>query len=95
MDKNMIDIMQAAIDKAKEELNAAIHLEECGSNPGIRKMSANKAEWLKWLVYLAERGIEYEKYLSEPVTIAEKEAPKTDFEKARMLFQVIKDNPVN
>ncbi len=95
MDKNMIDTMQAAIAKAKEELSVAIHLEECGSNAGIRKMNANKCEWLSWVVYLAERGIEYEKYLSEPTTIAAKEAPKTDFEKALMLFQVIKDNPIN
>ena len=39
MDNNMLDIMQAAIAKAKEELSMATHLEECGSNAGIRKMN--------------------------------------------------------
>lgn len=95
MDKNMIDTMEAALEKAKAELSVATHLEECGNNPGIRKMNANKAEWLKWVIYLAERGIEYEKYLNEPVTMAAPEKPKTDLEKAYTLFQIIKDNPVN
>jgi hypothetical protein len=95
MDNNMIDIMQAAVAKAKEELSVATHLEECGGNAGIRKMNANKADWLKWVVYLAERGIECEKCLNEPATVAVEEAPKTDFEKAHMLFQIIKDNSVN
>jgi hypothetical protein len=53
--------MEAALEKAKAELSAATHLEECGGNAGIRKMNANKAEWLSWIVYLAERGLEAEK----------------------------------
>jgi hypothetical protein len=95
MDKDMIDTMEAALEKAKNELSYAIHLEECGGNAGIRKMNANKADWLKWIVYLAELGLETEKYLSEPTTIAAPEEPKTDYEKARILFQMIKDNTVN
>ena len=91
----MLDQMEAALEKAKNELSYAIHLEECGGNAGIRKMNANKADWLKWVVYLAELGLEYENYLSEPVTIAESDKPKTDYQKALMLFQMIKDNPVN
>jgi hypothetical protein len=93
-DKNMFDIKEAALEKARNELSYAIHLAECGGNAGIRKMNANKVDWLKWVVYLAERGLEYEICLSEPV-VAVEESPKTDFEKARMLFQTIKDNPVN
>jgi hypothetical protein len=55
-------------------------------------MNANKADWLKWVVYLAERGLEYEKYLSEPTVAAEEEPPKTDFEKAMTLFKMINNN---
>lgn len=95
LDKDMLDAMEAALEKARNELSYAIHLEECGKNAGIRKMNANKAEWLKWVVYLAELGLETEKYLSEPATMAAPEEPKTDYEKARILFQMIKDNPVN
>jgi hypothetical protein len=91
----MMEQMEAALEKAKNELSYATHLEECGGNAGIRKMNANKADWLKWVVYLAERGLEYEKYLNESPIAAVAEAPKTDFEKARILFQMIKDNPIN
>lgn len=95
MDQYMIATMEAALEKARNELSYAIHLEGCGKNAGIRKMNANKAEWLKWVVYLAELGLETEKYLSKPTTMAAPEEPKTDYEKARILFQMIKDNPVN
>lgn len=95
MDKDMLEQMEAALKKAKNELSYAIHLEDCGKNAGIRKMNANKADWLKWIVYLAALGLEYEKYWSEPTVAAVEEAPKTDFEKARRLFQMIKDNPIN
>ena len=94
-DKNMFDAMEAALEKAKEKLSQASYLSECGSNQGLRQMNANKADWLKWVVYLAELGLETEKYLSEPTTATVEEPPKTDYEKARMLFQMIKDNPVN
>lgn len=56
-----LEQMEGALEKAKAELSAATHLEECGVNAGIRKMNANKAEWLSWIVYLAERGLEAEK----------------------------------
>ena len=95
MDREWLDIVEAALEKAKKELSYAIHLEESGGNAGIRKMNANKADWLKWVVYLAERGLEYEKYLSESTVAAIEVPPKTDFEKARMLFRLIKDNTVN
>jgi hypothetical protein len=91
----MMKQKEDALEKAKAELSLATHLHECGGNAGIRKMNANKVDWLKWVVYLAERGLEYEKYLSEPVTLAVDEKPKTDLEKARMLFQMIKDNRIN
>jgi hypothetical protein len=93
-DKNMFNIKEAALEKARNELNYAIHFAECGGNAGIRKMNANKVDWLKWIVYLAERGLEYEIRLREPV-VATEESPKTAFEKAHMLFQTINDNPVN
>lgn len=88
----MIEQMKAALEKAKHELSYATHLEECGGNAGIRKMNANKATWLKWVVYLAELGLETEKYLSEPTTVAVEEAPKTDFEKAMEFFKMINSN---
>jgi hypothetical protein len=92
MDKDMINAMEAALEKARNELSYAFHLEECGGNAGIRKMNANKAEWLKWVVYLAELGLEYEKYLSEPTTMAAPEEPKTDFEKVMTFFKMINSN---
>lgn len=93
MDKTRFDdIIEVALNKAKEELSLANHLADCGSNAGIRKMNANKADWLKWVVYLAERGLEYEKYLSEPTEAVEEEPPKTDFEKVMMFFKMINNN---
>ncbi len=92
IDKNMFDIMEAALEKAKNELSYATHLEECGKNAGIRKMNANKADWLKWVVYLAELGLEAEKYLSEPSVVAVEAAPKTEFEKAMAFFKSINSN---
>lgn len=93
MDKNMFDVKEAALEKARNELCYAIHLEECGKNAGIRKMNANKADWLKWVVYLAELGLEYEKLLNEPVHAVEAE-PKTitDYQKAINLFKSTKIN---
>ena len=58
MDKETLARMQQSLEKAKEELSKANYLEECGSNAGIRKMNSNKADWLKWVVYLAEEGLE-------------------------------------
>jgi hypothetical protein len=58
MNKEMLDIMQNAIDKAKEKLSQASYLSECGSNQGLRQMNSNKVEWLRWVVYLAELGFE-------------------------------------
>lgn len=57
--------MKDALAKAKEEFGKACYLEDCGSNAGIRKMNANKAQWLKWVIYLAELGLEAEKLLAE------------------------------
>lgn len=57
--------MKDALAKAKEEFSKACYLEDCGSNAGIRKMNANKAQWLKWVIYLAELGLEAEKLLAE------------------------------
>lgn len=91
----MLEQMEAALEKAKAELSMFIHLEECGGNAGIRKMNANKVDWLKHVIYLAERGIEYEKYLSTPTIAAVEDTPKTDYQKALILFQIIKDNPIN
>ena len=65
MDNHILEVMEVALNKAKDEYSKAIYQEECGANAGIRKMNANKAEWLRWLIYLAERGFEYEKQLVE------------------------------
>jgi hypothetical protein len=91
-DKNIFDVKEAALEKARNELSYATHLEDCGKNAGIRKMNANKADWLKWVVYLAELGLEYEKLLNEPV-VAVKEEPKTDFQQVMELFQIV--NKIN
>lgn len=62
---NLIETLEAAFKKGKEELNRTIYLEDCGSNAGIRKMNSNKADWLKWVMYLAEIGLEAEKLFKE------------------------------
>jgi hypothetical protein len=54
----LFDTMKTALDKATQELNHASHLSETGANAGIRKMNANKADWLSWVVYLAEHGLD-------------------------------------
>ena len=63
--KEMHDKMAEAIDKAEEKLKQAIYLSESGSNTGLRQMNSNKADWLKWIVYLAKIGFETEKLLAE------------------------------
>lgn len=73
MEKSLYEDMNAALEKARTERDHASYLSECGQNAGIRKMNSNKAEWLKWVVYLAERGLEAEKLLSEPEDIQENE----------------------
>lgn len=92
MDKTWFDTVESALNRAKEELSLSRHLADCGSNAGIKKMNTNKADWLKWVVYLAERGLEYEKYLSEPATAVDEELPKTDFEKVMAFFKMINNN---
>lgn len=65
---NLIEILEAAFKKGEEELNYAIYLEDCGGNAGIRKINSNKVDWLKWVMYLAEIGLEVEKSLVDPET---------------------------
>lgn len=57
MDEKILNQMSKAFDKAKEELDKASYLSECGSNPGLRQMNSNKAEWLHWIIYLAQHGL--------------------------------------
>ena len=92
----MIEQMEAAIEKAKNELSYAIHLEECGGNAGIRKMNANKADWLKLVVYLAEIGLEAEKMFAEQDKQQKDEVNankayelKSDFQLVMDLFQTV------
>ena len=54
----LLEIMENALDKAEQELTHASYLSESGANAGIRKMNDNKAEWLRWVVYLAQHGLE-------------------------------------
>ena len=61
-----INIMKQALDKAIEERDHASYLSESGANAGIRKMNSNKADWLSWVIYLAEKGLEDEKRMAEP-----------------------------
>lgn len=88
MDKDTLNVMYQSLEKAKEELDKAMYLEECGSNSGIRKMNSNKVDWLKWVVYLAEAGLAG----LEPTTTGDTQEPKTDFQKAITLFEIIKNN---
>ena len=87
----MLEQMEAALEKAKAELSRSIHLEECGGNAGIRKMNANKVDWLKWVIYLAEKGIKYEKHTDALAQVIE-EGSETDYQKAISFFQSIKNN---
>ena len=76
MDKSIYDAMIKSLDTAKEKLNQASYLSECGSNPGLRQMNSNKAEWLKWVIYLAEHGlkaIEEEERLAAEQELTEEE----------------------
>lgn len=57
VNNDMIAAREAALEKARNELSHAFHLADCGKNAGIRKMNANKAEWLSQIVYLAEAQI--------------------------------------
>ena len=61
MDKKALDLMISALEKANEVYSQASYLSECGSNAGIRKANENKAEWLRWIIYLADRGLAAEK----------------------------------
>ena len=72
--------MSEALEKAKEELSKANYLEESGGNAGIRKMNANKADWLRWVVYLATIGFETEQLLTEAETEPKKEPNKSECE---------------
>lgn len=66
MEKSIYEAMTKALSTAQEKLGQASYLSECGSNPGLRQMNSNKAEWLKWVVYLAEKGLEAEMHNAEP-----------------------------
>ncbi len=89
MDKNWLGDLQSALATAKEELDKASYLEECGGNPGIRKMNANKANWLSRVVYLAELGLECEKRLAGISTEPSVNEDASDFQKAMELFKHI------
>jgi hypothetical protein len=73
MDTNFQDRLTDAIEKAKAARDQASYLSECGQNAGIRKMNSNKCEWLNFVVYLAELGLEAEKLLSESEDLQENE----------------------
>ena len=68
MDNKILDAMTKALEKAKEEHSKASYLSESGANAGIRKANENKAEWLRWLIYLAETGLEADKLMSASET---------------------------
>ena len=77
----LIEIMQVALDKATKELNHASYLSESGANAGIRKMNDNKVEWLRWVVYLAQKGFEaFEE--EERLKVAPEEAFSKEFDEA-------------
>ena len=64
---------EAALRKAKDELDSAIYLSECGINAGIRAIFFKKAEWLATLIYLAEKALAHQSEL-----VKERERQKKD-----------------
>lgn len=92
MDQKMLDVMHNALMKADEELSKARYLEESGSNAGIRKINATKAEWLHWVIYLASYGFERMRADEERAIAESYKAPATDFQKAIEFFKNIKIN---
>lgn len=72
MDKQILRAMNKALEKADEEYDKASYLSECGSNAGLRQMNANKAEWLHWVIYLAQQGL---KTLEEEERVATEHEP--------------------
>ena len=77
MEKTIYDAMTKALEKAEEEHDRASYLSESGGNAGIRKMNTNKAEWLRWVVYLAQHGLkaleEEEKLATEQELVEEED----------------------
>lgn len=87
--------MEASLEKAKNELSYAIHLEECGGNAGIRKINANKANWLKWVIYLAEIGLEHEKISVDAEVAPDTDEPVSVFQQVMTLFKSINNSKVS
>ena len=76
MNKEILDSMTKALAKAEEEHSKASYLAESGSNPGLRQMNSNKAEWLRWVVYLAQHGLtalEEEEQLADEQELVEED----------------------
>lgn len=61
---DLIEEHRAALKKAKNELNHAIYLSECGANAGIRAIAERKSAWLSSVVYMAEKYMQKEGLLS-------------------------------
>ena len=57
----MINTFIDAVNKAKEELHYAAYMADCAPNAGLRTIYANKLDWLRWVVMLAENTLEQEK----------------------------------
>ena len=92
MDKKTLEAMRNAFTKADEELSKAIYLEESGSNAGIRKINAIKAEWLHWIIYLAGYGFEIMRSEEERAIAESYKEPASDFQKAIEFFKNTKIN---
>jgi hypothetical protein len=57
----MLNVYEDALKKANEELDYAVYMSECAPNAGLRTIYSNKLMWLRWVVMLAEQGLEQEK----------------------------------
>ena len=93
MDNKTLEAAHKALEIAKEKLNQAIYLSECGNNQGLRQMNANKADWLGWVVYLAERGfkaIEDEDRLAAEQELAEDENVELICDKCLVSAEAVK-----
>ena len=93
MEKTIYDAMTKALEKAEEEHDRASYLSESGGNAGIRKMNTNKAEWLRWVVYLAQHGLkalEEEEKLAMEQELVEEEAKELICEHCPVSAEAIK-----
>lgn len=56
---------ESAIKKADEELDKIAYNAELNENKGLRKVYSNKFDWFAVVVYLAKKGLQAERGVSD------------------------------